>query len=282
MDPSVVNVTVYPKVSQTRTASVDIINKNKLDKKLSIDKVELETNEIVIKGAEHVLSKVATVKALVDAEKIVDPRVGVIDFDDIKLVAYDADGKVVENIETEPNKIKASITVNSPSKEVPIKVIPSGDLEFGKAIESITTDITKVTVYGDQDILDKMEYLPLEVDISSLNQDKSYKVIVEKQPGIKEVNVTNVNVDIKIGDEVSREITDVSIETINLDSSYKAVAIGENSSKTSVISKGTRSVIDAIDDSEGEYEVEVKVIGEDNKASYTSKTTKIKVKISKK
>ena len=130
--------------------------------------------------------------------------------------------------------------------------------------------------------------------ISSLNQDKSYKVIVEKQPGIKEVNVTNVNVDIKIGDEVSREITDVSIETINLDSSYKAVAIGENSSKTSVIVKGTQSVIDAIDESmikaqvdlsgytEGEYEVEVKVIGEDNKASYTSKTTKIKVKISKK
>ena len=34
--------------------------------------------------------------------------------------------------------------------------------------------------------------------------------------------------------------------------------------------------------SEGEYEVTVKVIGEDNKASYTPKTTKIKVKISKK
>ena len=34
--------------------------------------------------------------------------------------------------------------------------------------------------------------------------------------------------------------------------------------------------------SEGEYEVTVNVIGEDNKASYTPKTTKIKVRISKK
>ena len=292
LDPSVVNVTVYPKVSQTRTATVDIINKNKLDKKLSIDKVELENDEIVIKGAEHVLSKVATVKALVDVEKIVDPKVGVIEFDAVKLVAYDADGKVVENIET--NKIKSSITINSPSKEVPVKVIPTGDLEFGKAIENITTDVTKVTIYGDQDILDKTDYLPVEVDISSLNEDKSYKVIVEKPTGIKEVNVTNITVDIKVGIEVTREITDVSIETINLDSAYKAVAIGENSSKTSVIVKGTQSVVDAIDESmikaqvdlsnytEGEYEVEVKVIGEDNKATYTSKTTKIKVKISKK
>lgn len=294
LDPSVVNVTIYPKVSQTRTVTVDIINKNKLDNKLSIDNVELENNEIVIKGAEHVLSEVATVKALVDVKKIVDPKVGVIDFDDVKLIAYDSNGNVVENVETEPNKINAKITINSPSKEVPVKVIPTGELEFGKAVDGITTDVTKVTIYGDQDVLDKIEYLPVEVDISSLNEDKSYNVIVEKPTGIKEVSITNLNVDIKVGIEVSREISDISIETINLDSAYKAVAIGENSSKTSVVIKGTQSVIDAIDESmikaqvdlsnytEGEYEVEVKVTGDDNKATYTSKTTKIKVKISRK
>lgn len=294
LDPSVVNITIYPKVSQTRTASVDIVNKNKLDKKLSIDKVELETKEIVIKGAEHILSQVAIVKAIVDVEKIVDPKVGVINFDDIKLVAYNAKGEVIENIETEPNKLKAKITINSPSKEIPIKVIPTGELEFGKAIDHITTDINKVIVYGDQDVLEKIEYLPVEVDISSLNQDKSYNVIVDKPAGIKEVSATNVNVNIKVGLEVSREIEDISIETINLDPAYKALAIGANSSKTSVVVKGTQSVIDSIDSSmikaqvdlsnytEGDYEVEVKVIGEDNKATYTSKTTKIKIKISKK
>jgi len=295
LDPSVVNVTIYPKVSQTRTATVDVINKSKLDKKLSIDSVELETNEIVIKGAEHVLSEVATVKALVDVKRIVDPKVGVIDFDDVRLVAYDSLGNVVKNIETEPNKIKAKITINSPSKEVPVKVIPTGELEFGKAIDNITTDITKVTIYGDKDVIEKIEYLPVEVDISSLNEHKSYNVIVEKPTGIKEVSHTNIKVDIKVGEEVTKEITDVSIAVINLDTSlYKASAKGENSSKTSVIIKGTKSVIDAIDESmvtaevdlsnytEGEYEVEVKVTGADNKATYTSKTTKIKVVISKK
>ena len=33
---------------------------------------------------------------------------------------------------------------------------------------------------------------------------------------------------------------------------------------------------------EGEYEVDVKVVGEENKITYTPKTTKIKIKISKK
>ena len=294
MDPSVVNVTIYPKVSQTRTATIDVINKDSLDSKLSISNVELSTTDIVIKGADHVLKEVATVKALVDIEKLVKPEVGVMTLDSIKLVAYNSNGEVIKNIETEPSKISANITIESPSKEVPIKVIPNGELEFGKAIDSITTSKTKVTIYGDKNILDTIEYVPVEVDISNLNENKAYDVIVSKPSGIKEISDTNIKVTINIANEISKEIGDVSIETINLASNYKAVAVGENSSKTTVVVKGTKNVVESIDSSmikaqvdlsgytEGEYEVEIKVAGEDNKASYTSKTTKIKIRISKK
>ena len=293
LDPSVVNVTVYPKISQTRTATVDIINKNKLDKKLSISNVELENSEIVIKGAEHVLNEVSTVKALIDAKKIVNPKIGVSVLDDIKLVAYDSDGKVIEGLEMDPNKLKATITISSPSKEIPLKVVPVGNLEFGKAINDITTDVTKVTIYGDQDIIDAVDYIPVEVDVSNLNENKSYDVIISKPSGVKEISTTNVKVTISLGAEVTKEVNDVSIETINLDAKYKAVAVGESSSKTTVVVKGTRDVVDKIDDSmikaqvdlngytEGEYEVTVRVTGDDNKATYIAKTTKVKVKISK-
>lgn len=294
LDPSVVNVTVYPKVSQTRTATIDIINKNKLDKKLSIGNVELNNSEIVIKGAEHVLNEVATVKALVDVSKLVDPKIGVTTLDDIKLVAYNSDGSVVNGLEMEPSKISAKVTINSPSKEVPIKVIPDGVLEFGKAIDSITTNVSKVIVYGDQDILDALEYIPVEVDVSNLNENKDYNVIISKPSGIKEISETTMKVSITLGAEITKEISDVTIETINLGQGYKAAAVGENSSKTNVVIKGTKNVVDAIEASmikaqvdlegytEGEYEVAVKVTGEDNKATYNPKTTKIKVKISKK
>ena len=218
LDPSVVNVTIYPKVSQTRTATVDIINKNKLDKKLSIESVTLDNSEVVVKGAEHVLAEVATVKALVDVSKIVNPEIGVSTLDNIKLVAYDSEGEVIKGLEMEPSKISAKITIASPSKEVPIKVIPTGELEFGKAIESITTDVTKVKIYGDQSILEGIQYIPIEVDVTNLNENKSYDVIVSKPSGIKEVNVTNIKVNITVGTEVSKEITDVTIDAINLHS----------------------------------------------------------------
>lgn len=294
LDPSVINITIYPKVSETRTASIDIINKNKLDKKLSVGDVTLAEKEVVIKGAEHVLKKVATVKALVDINKIIEPSIGVSNLDDIKLVAYDSDGNVVKGVEMEPNKLSAKVTIESPKKEVPIKVIPNGEIEFGKAINNITTSISKITVYGEQDVLDELEYLPVEIDVSGLNENKSYDVIISRPAGIKEISDTNVKVNVTLGVESSKEISDVYIETINLDPSYKAVAIGETSSKTAVVVKGTKEVIETIDATmisaqvdlsgykEGDYEVIVKVTGEDNKATYTAKTTKIKVRITKK
>ena len=294
LDPSTVNITIYPKVSETRTASIDVINKNKLDKKLSIGDVTLNEKEVVIKGSETKLKQVSTVKALVDVSKIINPEIGIKDLDDIKLIAYDEDGKVIKDIEMEPNKLSAKVTIESPKKEVPIKIIPTGSLQFGKAIDSITTEINKVTIYGDQDILDELEYVPIEVDVSGLNEDKTYDVIISKPSGVKEISTTNTKVTIKLGTETTKEINDIYIETINLNPNYKAVAIGENSSKTTVVVKGTKNVLDAIESSmitakvdlnnytEGDYEVTVKVEGADNKATYTAKTTKIKVRITKK
>ena len=249
-------------------------------------------------------NQVATVKALVDIKKLVNPEVGTMTLDNVKLIAYNSDGKVIENVETEPSKITAKVKIESPNKEVPLKVIPTGDLEFGKAINSISTSINKVTIYGDKNILDNIEYVPVEVNVSNLNENKTYDVIISKPSGIKSMSTSNVKVTISLDKEVSKEVEEVSIEAINLDSKYSALSKGENSSITSVIVKGTQSVIDLIDASKLQAQVDladvdlskldkgeekeicvdakVNVIGEDIKASYTPKTTKIKVCIRKK
>ena len=129
LNPSTVTVIIYPKVSATRTANIDVINQDKLDYKLSIQDVTIDQNEIIIKGAEHTLNKVATVKALVDINNIVDPTEGITKLDDVNLVAYDSKGNVVD-VEMVPSKVSANISIVSPSTTVPIKVIPKGDVEL--------------------------------------------------------------------------------------------------------------------------------------------------------
>ena len=293
LDPGAVNINIYPKVSTTKVASIDTINKEVLDTKLSISNVTINNTEIIIKGAEHTIKKVANVRALVDIAKLVDPEVGVMTLENVPIIAYDNDGKVVD-VEMVPSKVTATINIASPHKEVPIKIIPKGEVQFGKAISSITSTETKVTVYGEESALAKIEYLPVEVDITNLDSNKTFTVSLQTPQGLRELSVKSTKITVSLGEEETKEINDIMIETTNLDPSYKAAAIGAASIKTTVIVKGTKEVLANIDSNkikaivdltgykEGDHEVTINVTGDDVKATYTPKTTKIKIRISKK
>ena len=293
VDPSTVNITIYPKVSTTKTATIDTINQETLDTKLSISGVTIDKTEIIIKGAEHTIQQVANVRALVDVQKLVDPEAGIVSLEEVPLIAYDTNGKVVD-VEMVPSKVTAKITIDSPSKEVPIKVIPVGEVQFGKAISSITSSETKVKIYGSEKILEDIEFLPIEIDVDELSGNKEFNVSLVAPEGIRELSVKNTKINITLGEEVTKEIKNIRIETINLDSNYKVSAQKESSTMTDIIIKGTKEVLDSIDESkikaivdlsgytEGEHEVEIAVTGDDVKAKYSAKTTKIKIKISKK
>ena len=293
IDPSTVNISIYSKVSTTKTATIDTINQEVLDTKLSISNVTIDKTEIIIKGAEHTIKTVANVRALVDIQKLVDPTAGFMTLEDVPLIAYDTNGKVVD-VEMVPSKVTATINIASPHKEVPIKVIPVGEVQFGKAISSISSSESKVVVYGSQNVIDKIEYFPIELDVDGLNTNKEFNVSLVSPEGVRELSIKNTKINVTLGEEVTKEIKDVRIETTNLDSNYKAAAIGESSIKTNIIIKGTQAVLDTIDESkikaivdlsgykEGDHEVEITVTGDDVKATYSPKTTKIKIRISKK
>ena len=301
LDPSSITVNVYPKVSQTKTVTIDVINKDKLDSKLSVQSVTLDKEEVIIKGTDdekssHNINKVATVKALVDVGSIVDPKAGVNTVDKVKLVAYDKYGNVVD-VEIVPETVTATVNIESYSGTAKLKVIPKNidKISFGKAISSITTSVNEISIYGDQETVNKYSesYIPIEVDVAGLTDNKTYTVVVPKPEGIREVSEKTITVKISIGKEESKEVDDIKIDAINLGPNLKAGAIGENSSKTTVVVKGTKEVFDAIDSTtikatvdlsglgEGEHTVNVKVSGEEVKANYFAKTTKIKVRITK-
>ena len=299
LDPSSITVNVYPKVSATKSVTVDVINKDKLDSKLSVQSVTVDKEEVIIKGTEdeksiHNINKVATVKALVDIGELVDPTAGVNTLKDVKLVAYDKYGNVVD-VEIVPEKVTATINIESYSGTAKIKIIPKGNVAFGKAISSISSSVNEISIYGDQAVVSKYteSYIPIEVDVTGLSDSKSYTVVVPKPEGIREVSEKTITVKVSLGEEKSMEVDDIRIDAINLGPNLKAGAMGENSSKTTVIVKGTQEVLDAIDSTtikatvdltglgEGEHTVKVNVTGDEVKASYFAKTTTIKVRITK-
>ncbi len=293
VNPSYATVIIYNKVSQATTMSIDLLNQDKLDNKLIINNANVEDDTVVVKGSEKQIKKVATVKALVDVNNIDTKTTGQKTLKEIPLKAYDEEGNVVE-VELVPSKIDVNIEITSPSKELPIKIIPVGNVSFGKAISNIKTSESKVTVYGNQEVLEELNYIPVEVDVTELSKNTEYKLEIPKPVGIKSMSTNNITVNIELDNVSDKNIENVAIETRNLGNEYKATALSVEDSFVQVNIKGVSSVIDSITSdnisayidlsgyTEGEHEVEVNVEGSDVRVQYITKTKKVKVKITKK
>lgn len=291
LDTSSVTIMIYEKVSETRELSTDIIHKDKLDTQLTIDSVTLNRGDVIIKGAEYKLKEVASVKALIDIENISNPKVGSITLTDIPLVAYDKEGNIID-VEIVPEKVEAVIKITSPSKKVPIRVIPEGTPD-DKAIKSLIPSISEVTIYGDESSLNEISYLPVTIDASNVTSDKTYTINLTKPTGVRELSVKTITVELTLDDISSKEVTGVQIKTLNLASGYKVQALSEDDRAISVIVKGSKSVLDTLDEDsieasidltglkEGEHEVTVTVTGDDAKMTYTPRVKKVKIRITK-
>ena len=292
VNPSTVTVIIYQKVSKTMTLDVDLINQDKLDNKLTIDDINYENSKVVIKGAEHTLNDVANVKAILDVDNIPEQKSGTFTIKDVPLKAYDTKGDVVD-VEIVPAKMDVEITMSSPSKEVPIKIIPEGEVSFGKAISSISQSETKVTVYGDPTKLEDIKYIPVNIDVSDLKDNKEYKLELNKPVGVRSLSVNNITVKITLDTVSNKDFDNIDIESKNLADGYSVQGVDENSTKVTVTVKGVDAVIRNIQSSdinayidlsgykEGEYEVPVNVEGMEVKAQYQSKTKNVKIRIVK-
>ncbi len=293
LDPSVVTVVVNNKQSETREIGVDTVNLDKLDSKLSISKIKLDSDEVIIKGTSENIANVSAIKALIDIKEMVDPKSGSNILRDVALIAYDSKGNKM-NVEMVPSKVTATIDIESPSKEVPLKIQTTGNVVFGKAIREINSNVQKLTIYGDSKTLESTNSIVVKLDVNNLKNDKDYTVTIKKPTGIREISQKVANIKITLDDESTTEISGVRLSYINLNSNYTAQLIGENNTEISVILKGVESVIKNIDSTKveayvdleglgvGEHKVKIKVKGDDSRVNYESKVTEATIKIAEK
>ena len=126
-----------------------------------------------------------------------------------------------------------------------------------------------------------------------MNSDKTYQTSIEKPLGVRSVSEKNVTIKVTMEKETSKEFEGIAIEFQNLGKDLKVFGKSENDTKVNVVVKGTstllnsltqediKAYVDLTDMTEGEWEVPVKVTGNDLKLSYTSKTQKVKIIITK-
>ena len=295
VNPSIANVNIYSKVSVNKTVTADILNQDSLDSKIVIEDVKLSKDRVTVKGTDdnnaiNSLNKVASVKALVDVGNLSVQDTGTVTLKKVPLKAYDKDGKMLD-VEIVPSKISVDLVVASPSKVVPIRVIPKGTISFGKGISSIQMSSSNVVVYGNQSVLDSLQYVPVNVDVEGLKSNREYKLDLTKPKGVKSMSLNNITVSLSLDNATDRDIENVNIDVRNLNDKYNVQGLTENDIKDTVNVKGVALVINNLTAEDvtayidlksykpGEYEVPVKVEGTDSRVQYVSKTKKVKIKV---
>ena len=290
VSPSIATVTIYEKMSVSKKISKEILNEDKMNSKYTISNITFSRDDVYVKGPQYKLNKIATVKALIDINDIEHPTVGTTTLKEIPLVAYDAKGQKL-NLEIVPKTLDASIEIISLSKEVPLKVIPEGNVVFGKAIDEIILSKTNATIYADAKTLEKVSSIPVNINVEGLSKNNEYTVNLSLPSGVREMSTKSVVVKVTLGNITEKTIDNVNIATKNLESGLTAQAASQSDSVASIIVKGTKTNIDNLSVEnisafvdlqglgKGTHKVPVQVTGEDPRLSYTPKTATITIKI---
>ena len=294
LDPSYVSVMVKNKVSSVSSVTSELINQDKLDSKLSVKSVTLSKSEVVVKGSESSLNKIAWIKALVDLDNSDLTEAGTYELDNVLLVAYDNAGKILKNVEIVPSTISATVVLDSYSKNIPLVVKTKGDLITGKSIASIlvnnSSDYT-LTVYGNENSLANLNSIPATIDIDGQGNEnaKVYTVTLSKPTGVRYMSASTVTISLTFGNEQQKTIDIVDISRKNLGSNLNANII--STSKIEVVCKGVSSVLEGISAQDinayvdltglgvGDHEVEVKIDNDNPLVKYVVSST-ITVRIS--
>ena len=289
--PGNVTVVVYPKVSEVRTLTIDPINVDKLNETLVISNVLLDRDDIIIKSYREKLNTVSNVKALVDLNSINATESGTYNIENVRLVAYDENGKEIKDIEIVPSTVTATVTITSPSKTVPLRVVPKGEVRSGSAIASIESNVTNVTIYASEEVLETINTIDVEIDVTNLSEDKTYQKVINKPANTRSISATSVTIKVTMEQETSKDFENISIETRGLDTSKFVVQASSQSDAAVTVSvRGVKSLLDKLEASSinayidlsditepGAYSVPVYVDGTDLRLGYTSRTKNVKI-----
>ena len=187
--------------------------------------------KVAVRASQDTLDSVAFIKALIDVEGQVK------DFEqDAKLVAYDQNGRVVD-ADIKPETVKVSVKVTSPNKTVPIIVEPQGEIPNNMAIESILLDHNSLMVYAPQSVLSKIDRITVAFDASQLTKDQRLYRGINLPSGVNSLSVTNLNMEIKLGEMVSKTFDNIpltyrnnvnkyTLSNSNLQTSYSVEVFG--------------------------------------------------------
>lgn len=203
IDPAILNVVIEERL--TKEFRVDFEMNNRLiAEDYSLKGMTAEQSKVLISGAKSVIESISYVKATVvgeagiNASFVQEANVKVLDRDLNKL-----------GVTIEPEKVKVKVEINEYSRELPITIKQTGEAPEGISIDKLSVEPSKTLVYGTRTAIDSLTEVPVNVDISKINESGSYEMNVAVPKGAAKLSQEKVI----IHADVTKKIEEAEPET---------------------------------------------------------------------
>ncbi|MCD1260397.1 hypothetical protein B5M42_016480 [Paenibacillus athensensis] len=187
-----------------------------------LDEIEEVRGEVSVEGAQSAVTK------------------------QVRLTAADKNGKELA-LDMTPQVVDVEIPITSPFQTIPLQLKVEGEPAKGFAIASIVQTPDKVTVYGTQDDVDKLEfYQGPQLNLQDIKESKEYSLDVPLRNKVTQVDPAKVNVKVEVVPSVTKAFENIPVTIIGQNETFNTKVILPESGKVNVSLEGAPDLMDAL------------------------------------
>ncbi|WP_040225649.1 CdaR family protein [Bhargavaea cecembensis] len=199
IDPDTVDVMIEERITKEFRVDPEM-NEQLLADNYIINSIETDPSTVMVTGAKSIVDSISFVKASVAAEGGVDgpieqkARVRVLDRELNKL-----------NVEIEPAEVTVKADISEYTRSVPVTLRRTGKPPEGVTVGDITSATESVKVSGPRNVVDNLENVPVDVDLSKVSGTGKLTVEVPKPSGVTKVSPGKIEVNVQTSSNDSEE-----------------------------------------------------------------------------
>ena len=191
-NPAYANVTIQDKVTKEFSVQPEF-NHNLLAKGYELESMEVDPRTVNITGSKDQIDKIAYVKATLN----VDEKIGGTISKQAQVRVLDTELNKLD-VTVDPSTVNVKVSVNNPSKEVPIKIKETGKSPEGTKVDSLKVTPKTIKLFGKESLLKAIEEATVEVDLNSLKEDTTLELPIKLPEGINKSTPDRVQVEVKV------------------------------------------------------------------------------------
>lgn len=285
IEPQFANITIQEKVTEEFTVESEF-DESLLANGFEAENLSVEPKTVKVTGAKDAIESITYVKATLDVQDAIhetttrEARVQVLDRELNKL-----------DVTVEPEVVDVTVKVVNPSKKVPVVIKEKGELPQGVKLESLSVEQKEVSVYGKGSVLETLEELIAEVDLSKITKDTVINVPLNLKDGLNKVAPEEVKVTIDVSTTKEKTVSGVPLNLGGVGEEYDYTIVSPKSEEVDIVVSGYSEELAALSTEDfildlnladlepGEHKVEIDATGPENvKWELSTKTVTVQIK----